>query len=294
VTPQPTVSDQDDALALLSSPPTAVAAGLAFTRLGPAPQQAPTVLLVHGLGASRLVWAPIVPELSRRYHTVVVDLPGHGASAPLGRPQDGRCAVMAHRLAEACEDLGIARPHVVGNSLGGWVGLELAADGAASSLVALAPAGLRRRPASPNPILKINRVLARSTGPLAVATLGLSPVRRLIFATGSSAPAAVHPDLARGMVRSMADSTGYEAVLAATRHLRFERKAQITVPTVVVFGDRDWILPGPNQRREMAPDHARWVQLPRCGHAPMWDAVPAVLDLVEETVARAEHAPGSR
>ena len=59
-------------------------------------------------------------------------------------------------------------------------------------------------------------------------------------------------------------------------------------PTTVVFGDRDWILPTPNQRRELAPDHCRWLVIPRCGHAPMWDAPEQTLQLVAETVREAE------
>ena len=81
---------------------------------------------------------------------------------------------MARRLAGACTELGVPDPHVVGNSLGGWVGLEMAADGAASSLVALAPAGLRLRPVAPGPLLRANRALARHTRAVAVPLLDLA------------------------------------------------------------------------------------------------------------------------
>jgi pimeloyl-ACP methyl ester carboxylesterase len=276
------------ALARLMAAPTDVAEGLSFTRLGRRPGSAPTVLLVHGVGAARLVWAPVLDALAERFDVLVADLPGHGDSPPLRAGQDPGCAATARRLTTACADLGVVRPHVVGNSLGGWIGLELAADGAAASLVALAPAGLRIRPVPPSPLLRINRLLARRTGRFADAVLGRPAVRRAVFATGSADPVALDPELARGMVAALATCTAYEAMLAVTAHTRFERKHQVRVPTTVVFGDRDWILPAPNQRRELAPDHTRWVTLPRCGHAPMWDAPRETVQLVEETVQVAD------
>lgn len=275
----------DDALALLDGPPTHFELGLAFTRTGQAPETAPTLLLVHGVGASRLVWAPVLPALAHRYDVLVVDLPGHGASAPLAPEADPRCRALARHLAAALVELEVVHPHVVGNSLGGWVGLELAADGATASLTALAPAGLRLVPTEPSPVLHLNRRLAQATGRLADPLLGRGFVRRVVLASGSADPVALHPDLARGTVRALRTCTAYERMLAATSHTRFDRKAEITVPTTVVFGDRDRILPRPNQRRELAPDGARWEVLPRCGHAPMWDAASATLRLIDETVA---------
>jgi len=291
----------EHALELLSGPPTHRALGLAVTRVGRSGggarraggsggveyrQEAPTVLLVHGVGAARVVWAPVLPALAERYGVLVVDLPGHGASDPLtGNP---RCGALARHLGQACAALGVVRPHVVGNSLGGWIGLEMAADGAAASLVALAPAGLRIRPVTPSPLLRWNRLLARHTLPLADALLDRPAMRRLVFATGSRDPSGLHPALARGMAHALADSTAYEAMLDATAHRRFERKREVTVPTAVVFGDRDWILPAPNQRPELAPDHARWLRWDHCGHAPMWDAPVATVALVDETIRAAD------
>ncbi len=275
-------------LDLLTGAPSDVADGLSFTRLGRPPGSAPTVLLVHGVGAARLVWAPVLTGLAEHYDVLVVDLPGHGDSAPLAAGESPGCAAVARRLTRACAELDVVRPHVVGNSLGGWIGLEMAADGAAASLVALAPAGLRIRPVPPSPILRINRLLARRTVRLADALLGRPTVRRAVFATGSADPVALDPGLARGMVAALASCSAYEVMLATTAHTRFERKHQVRVPTTVVFGDRDWILPAPNQRRELAPDHCTWLVIPRCGHAPMWDAPEQTLQLVAETVREAE------
>ncbi|MFN8078768.1 MAG: alpha/beta fold hydrolase [Kineosporiaceae bacterium] len=283
--PTPTASPTDigEAVDLLSGPPTEVSRDLAITRLGQAPGSAPTLLLIHGVGAARVVWAPVLPELARHYDVLVVDLPGHGASAPLDGA-DPSCLAVGRRVAASCAELGVVRPHLVGNSLGGWIGLEMAADDAAASLVALAPAGLRIRPVKPSPVLLANRALAQRTERIADALLDNTLMRRLVFATGSSNPTAVHPGVARGMVRALARCTAYEVMLDAASRRRFERKAQVHVPTVVVFGDRDLILPPANQRPELAPAHAEWQRWERCGHAPMWDHPHRTVELIHHTV----------
>ena len=280
----PEATDLHSSLALLSGPPSEVADGLAFTRVGRDPGTAPTLLLVHGVGAARVVWAPILPALVQTYDVLVVDLPGHGESLPLALGENARCTALARRLAVACAELAVARPHVVGNSLGGWIGLEMAADGTARSLTALAPAGLRRVPARPNKLLYLNRFLARTTGAAADPLLGLRVVRAAVFSSGSADPAGLDPQLARQVVRALRHNSAYEAMLDATAHSRFDRKKQVGVPTAVVFGDRDRILPRPNQHREMAPDHATWQVLPRCGHAPMWDAPARTVEIIDEVV----------
>lgn len=273
------------AVALLTGRPTAVPRGLALTRTGRPPGSAPTVVLVHGLGGARLMWAPLLPLLAERYDVVAVDLPGHGDSEHWSPGDDARAPAIAARVAAALAEVGVERPHVVGNSFGGWTGLEMAADGAAASLTALAPAGLRLVPGEPSPLLRINRALALGLNRYADSLVGNSLVRRISYASGSADPAHIHPDLARGIAWALRTSTAYEAVLQATRHIRFERRDQVTAPVTVVWGDRDHILPAPvNQRPELAPASCRWVVLPRCGHAPMWDAVPATVRLVGETV----------
>ena len=276
-------------LALLSGPPAARSRGWAVTRTGRAPGDAPTLVLVHGVGAARIVWAPVLAPLAARYDVVAVDLPGHGASAPLPAAADPGCPALAGELARVLADVGVDRPHVVGNSLGGWIALELAAAGAAASVTGLAPAGLRLEPGEPSRLLRVNRLLARAAGPLGERLAENTAVRRVTFASGSVDPAALDPGLARGVGHALRTSTAYEAMIAATHRITFDRGAEVTVPATIVFGDTDPILPAPdNQRRETAPPGARWVVLPRCGHAPMWDAPARTVELIGETVRAAQ------
>ena len=259
---------------------------LAYDRTG---SGAPLVL-VHGLGSARTTWLPLIPALARRYDVISVDLPGHGDTPALPRTEPATPGRLAKRLARFLDELGLDRPHIMGNSLGGWVGLELAADGRARSFTGLAPAGLWLRPTTRrSPGLRRSRWLAATTRPLQPLLLRSATVRAIGFASGSARPAEVPYATALDAARAQAESTGYFAALDGTLGIRFDRAAAISseVPVTSIFGDRDRILPAPHlQERSLLPAHARWVSLVDCGHAPQWDAPGAVVrELVRTTSA---------
>ena len=93
---------------------------------GPAGVDADTVLLVHGLGSSTEDWAPQVEALSQQFRVVTYDVRGHGqTSKPNGSysvPQ------FAEDAAALIVQLGLGTVHVVGLSMGGMIGFQLAAD----------------------------------------------------------------------------------------------------------------------------------------------------------------------
>lgn len=85
---------------------------LQFTRLG----KGPAVLLVHGLGGDRAVWADEIVRLSQRYTVVAVDLPGHGMT---GAPTQVSLATTAQQLAKLIRDEKLAPATIIGHSMGG-------------------------------------------------------------------------------------------------------------------------------------------------------------------------------
>jgi pimeloyl-ACP methyl ester carboxylesterase len=256
---------------------------LAHTRQG----SGPPLLLVHGLGSAATTWDPLLPRLAARYDVVAVDLPGHGHSPALPRTEPATPARLAKTVATLLDSLGWDRPHLLGNSLGGWVSLELAADGRARSVTALAPAGLWLRPSQRrNPVVRVNRAVARTTRAAQPLVLRSRAVRGLAFGSVSAWPAQVPYDVALEAARAQADATGYTATLDGTLGLRFDRADAIPagVPVTAVWGDRDHVLPArTTQERSLLPAHAEWVVLPRCGHVPQWDAPGAVLRLLART-----------
>src|SRR5215472_2323034 len=114
---------------------------LAFTRSGAG---APLVLL-HGIGLSRHSWDPVIPALAGHFDVIAVDLPGFGDSEPMPPQVEPLPAALAAAVAGLLDELGITAPHVAGNSLGGWVAVELAAIRPVASLTLLSPAGLWRK-----------------------------------------------------------------------------------------------------------------------------------------------------
>lgn len=247
----------------------------------------PPLVLVHGLGSASSVWRPVLDRLRERYDVLTVDLPGHGGSPPLPDGTDASPAALAEVVLRLTDDLGIDRPHVAGNSLGGWVVLELAATGRVASATAFAPAGLWLVPRKPSRgSLSVNRLLATRTQRLQPLLLPWRWVRALGFWLASVRPADLDVEVALAAASAMATASGFEAAdqgMIGTRYFR-GRDVPPDVPVTIVFGDRDRILPrGSCQERRLAPPHARWVTLAACGHVPMWDTPADAVRLVRST-----------
>jgi pimeloyl-ACP methyl ester carboxylesterase len=240
---------------------------IAYDRSG----SGPPLVLIHPLGASRRVWRPVLARLSEQRDCIAVDLPGFGDSPPLSGASDP--AALADALADALAgELGIepGSAHVAGNSLGGWVALELALAGAAASVTAIAPAGLWRAPLAPKP--EVARRLAQTARPLLGLMLRSSAGRRALLLGPMARPEAVPPAEAAAFVRAYVDAPGFTAVNRAMRAGTFTRLSEIAVPVTLVWPEFDRVVTRPRT----VPEGIREVELPGCGHVPMWDDPAAV------------------
>jgi pimeloyl-ACP methyl ester carboxylesterase len=104
----------------------------------------PALVLVHGLGSAGTIWKTLVPQLVESFTVYAIDLPGHG-DAPLRDDEEMDPRSLAQAIVDyVANDLGVESMHVAGNSLGGWIALEMAAVAPdhVLSVTALAPAGL--------------------------------------------------------------------------------------------------------------------------------------------------------
>jgi pimeloyl-ACP methyl ester carboxylesterase len=263
---------------------------LAVTRSGTG---APLVLL-HGLGSSRRSWDPVLPALAARFDVIAVDLPGFGDSAPLYGQAEIPPARLAESVAALLDELGITAPHLAGNSLGGWVALELADRRPVASLTLLSPAGLWRRnsPLYGLVSLRASRWLARhATAPLSRLVryrLG----RILVLGQTHGRPARLTAEYARAAVQTLGRCPGFEAALAGTARRRYLAAvpapgAPIAAPVTVAFGSRDRLLLRGSRRLGQLPPHTQAEALPGCGHVPMADDPVAVTALITQTATRA-------
>ncbi len=96
---------------------------LAYERVG----TGEPLVLLHGLTHRRQGWYPVLDRLTARREVVMIDLPGHGESPELG--PGAPTETMRKEIRLLLDHLGLERPHVAGNSLGGRLALELAAEG---------------------------------------------------------------------------------------------------------------------------------------------------------------------
>jgi pimeloyl-ACP methyl ester carboxylesterase len=259
---------------------------LAFTRSG---SGAPLVLL-HGLGSSRRAWDPVIPLLARRFDVIAIDLPGFGDSAPLPAPDEPQPAALAGAVAGLLDDLGVTAPHLAGNSLGGWVALELAAARPAASLTLLSPAGLWRAstPWYDRVSLRASRWLAGHAAGILSRLVSYRLGRALILGQTHGRPMHLSPGYARAAVAAMGTSPGFDAALRATAGRRYLAGAPIAAPVTVAFGSRDiLLLRGQSRHRDQLPAGTEVQELPSCGHVPMADDPDAVATIITRTAGRA-------
>jgi pimeloyl-ACP methyl ester carboxylesterase len=253
------------------------------------------LVLLHGLGASRGAWEAIVPALAQRFDVIAVDLPGFGASAPLPAEIEPSPAELAAAVAGPLNDLGIDQPHLAGNSLGGWVAMELAKIRPVRSVTLLSPAGLWRAgtPLYCMVSLRLSRWLAKHAGPTLSKIVATRPGRVVVLGQMLAHPARLPAAQARSAVQALGTCPGFDATLKATAHRRLRGAQQIKAPVTVAFGSRDVVLLRRQSRHlgELSPD-TRSATLPGCGHLPMTDDPARVADLIITATSRSRQPDG--
>jgi pimeloyl-ACP methyl ester carboxylesterase len=254
-------------------------AALACDRIG----SGPPMVLLHHLGGSRAVWEPVLPALAEEFDVLAVDLPGFGESPPLPADVEPSPAALAEAVAGLLEGLGIEQPAVVGNSVGGWVALELAARGPVASLTLLSPAGLwpGGTPLYCRVSLSVSHWLCRHAGGLLSRVVGTRLGRVLVLGQTHGRPGRMGAARARATIRALGTAPGWDATFAATLPRHASAPPDLTAPVTVAFGTRDRLLP-PRQARhvELLPPQTRVRSLPGCGHIPMSDDPSAVAALI--------------
>ena len=244
------------------------------------------LVLIHGMGSAATAWKPIIGDLKNKFKVVTVDLPGHGRTAfsPV-QPMDPTS--LAQLVIKNLNSLGIDKFHLVGNSLGGWICLEIAASNPeiVKSITALAPAGLWLTPfTSRYPGEVALRFMASGVEKVAPSALNYTWAKKMGFETVSPRWRELSYELCLDATTAMANSTGYFPAWDALLGKRFDRQITSSIPITIIFGDSDHTLPQKTcQERSLAPTHAKWVVLPQTGHVPMWDSPNEVLSEIMAT-----------
>jgi pimeloyl-ACP methyl ester carboxylesterase len=225
------------------------------------------LLLIHGLGGSVRIWEPVLPLLEGEREALVLDMPGFGSTPTLPEEVAPTPANLAAALHAACLERGIERPHVAGNSLGGWVALEMGRAGWASSVTALSPAGLWRNPLGDGDGRA--RVLARRWRPLVAAALRVPALRRWALASTVAHPERVPGKAGRELVLGWIDAAGYDGANREMRAGVFDPGGYPDIPVTLAWGELDRLVAPPRPQRR--PAGAHFLVLPGVGHTPTWD-----------------------
>ena len=261
---------------------------LVYTRRG---SGTPLVLL-HGIGHRREAWDPIFDQLAEHFDVIAPDLSGFGQSPAFAGEVEYTMENACDHLADQFTDWGVTKPHVVGNSLGGAISLELGSRGLVSSVTALSPAGFF------GPVTKLQaliplltmRILARITPkPVLRYLAGQEWGRRLIGWSLYGHPERHTAAETYGDSLAMKHATAFERTAMAGITYKFD--SQVPVPTTIAWGTKDRLLPYAQSKtaRERLPQ-ARHVDLPACGHVPMADDPDLVIRIIEQTVRAAEES----
>ena len=262
---------------------------LAATRTG----TGSPLLLLHGVGSARQDFATLVPHLAPDFDVLAVDLPGHGESAPVqGRPTIG---ALTDAVEADLDARGLDSVHVLGNSLGGRVALELARRGRARSVVAVAPSGSNVLPERLYQLtgMATARVLARALRPVLPALSRSRVPRTLLLAGLRAQPWKGTAEELLALRAGFGSSPDFWQQLLWALLLDVPLGVrEIRCPVTLGQGLFDPIAPMQTPRLAALIPGSTLALLPWSGHAPHSDQPALIARLVRETAAAGER-PGA-
>lgn len=249
----------------------------------------PALVLLHGIGHHWQAWRPVIDRLANEFDVIACDSPGFGRSRVLSASIDPTIPAYADAFEWFFAELGLERPHVAGNSMGGAIALELARRRAIGSATAFSPAGFWTRSERRFCQLSLGALagVPHASRPpieaLARTTSGRTALFWQIFGYPSRLPA----EEAAATLRDAWAAPALVGALEAFNRYSFDAPEQLrSTPVTIAWGQRDRLLPyrlqAPRARR-MLP-WATHVTL-GAGHVPFFDDPAAVAEVIRLRVA---------
>lgn len=263
------------------------------------------VLCLHGLGSNKASFFETVAALAGDHTVHALDLPGFGASdKPARAPYDAIWFATAVR--SYMDAHGIDRAHLIGNSMGGRVALEVGFQepNRVASLSLLAPALAFRRRRELVPLVRLLRPeLAAIPHPLRAATVRTHLWG--LFANPDRLDPAVVDVAVEEFCRSYRSLAARIAFFASARNILLEephgehgfyaRLARLRPPALFVWGDSDRLIPAGFARHVAAAlPTARQAIVPECGHVPQVELAELTNRMIREQIAAAPAAATTR
>jgi pimeloyl-ACP methyl ester carboxylesterase len=234
------------------------------------------MICLHGFMDTWRSWELVLPMLERRHEVLALTLPGHAGGPPLTEPVS--TAAMIDAVERSIDEAGIGRAHLVGNSLGGYIALALAARGRATTVVAFAPAGgWAVDDRIYTDVLDAQRQLheqAKLAAPYADQVLSSNAGRRratgLITTNFEHIPAEL---LAHQMLGVASCRSAIPLLDNAARSGWPLDARAIACPLRFIWGSADRLLPFPSAAARFRAElpQADWIVLDDVGHCPQLD-----------------------
>ena len=176
-----------------------------------------TLLLIHGANDQAGTWFTVAATLAKSYRVVIPDLPGHGESEPRTGP------IPLSLIVSSLEKLLEPDTTVVGNSLGGWLALQLALRNRVARLFLEASGGLNR--------------------PMGVALTASNRDEALVILRAVHGPRYEPPEWAIEALLQRATGSPMLRLTELLEHDVEPRLHEIDVPTTLIWGAHDGVLP---------------------------------------------------
>lgn len=253
------------------------------------------LLLLHGFGASTLLWEPVLPALARERRVVAIDLFGFGWTERPKEPAAYTLEGQMRMILGVADELGFERFDLGGHSYGGAIALYIAS----------------RHPERVRSLVLVDNAMPRYAAERRAKRYGSRALARLYVRTVALRSGRVR----RGLEESFADDAKItpQMVKAYRDRLRVEGVedafygltapngeppveldlATIDQPTLVIWGESDTLISAEAARRSSTQlPHGRFVGLPACGHVPTAECPEAFVAAVTPFLAETEGGAG--
>jgi len=246
------------------------------------------MVLLHGFTNAWPSWTPLLPALEERFAVFAPTLPGHLGGEPFAAGVPVTVSAMSDMLERQLDAQGIEKAHFVGNSLGGWLSLELALRGRALSVVGLCPAGgwehgSPEERATYRFFWRSSRIALPLSRPFFELLARHPRLRAIAMRDMLSRPRQMDAALALSTLRAAAGCAIAGELLATSRRGDlFGELGPIECPVTIATASKDRLFRGPRyfaKFRRLLPN-ASWVELDGLGHLPMTDDPGRVVEVV--------------
>ena len=255
------------------------------------------MLLLHGFTDTWRTWTPVLPALEAGHAVFAPTLPGHHGGEPFG---DTPMTIGASldKLERQMDTEGVERAHIVGNSLGGWAALQLAARGRALSVVALCPGGGwehgSKEERSVLRYFRQNAFMLQRGQSLLHAVARRPRLRHQALRELVANPSRVDASAACAMFEGAAQcAIVKDALELSRREDMYGDIDEIDCRVRVAYGEKDRLIrwPGHYTRMRTLLPEAEYVPLVGCGHIPMWDDPEQVARVILEVTTAPSETP---